>query len=73
MVSLFLLLYVSNRLAGLNLFWEVIPVSVGDVIQSAVKRLAKGFNQQEISNIIYRYVDVLYVTVCDWMPENVCL
>jgi hypothetical protein len=54
--------YVSNRLAGMSLFWEVIPVSVRNVLQTAVKRLEKEFNQQEISNIIYRYVNVLAVS-----------
>jgi hypothetical protein len=58
----FLLLRVSNRLAGLNLFWEVIPVSVRKVLQSAIKRLEKELNQQDISNIIYRFVNVLSVT-----------
>jgi hypothetical protein len=52
----------SNRLAGLNLLWEVIPVSVRNVLQSTIKRLEKELNQQGISNIIYRYVNVLPVT-----------
>jgi hypothetical protein len=53
--------YVSNRLAGLNLFWEVIPVSVGSVLQNTIKRFEKEFNQQGISNIVHRYVNVLSV------------
>jgi hypothetical protein len=57
----FLLLRVSYRLAGLNLFWEEIPVSVRNVLQSTIKRLEKEFIQQHISNIIYRYVNVLSV------------
>jgi hypothetical protein len=36
-------------------------VSVGRVLQSTIKRLEKQFNQQEISNIIYRFVNVLSV------------
>jgi hypothetical protein len=35
----FLLLLVSNRLACLNLFLEVIPVNVRNVLQSTIKRL----------------------------------
>jgi hypothetical protein len=58
---------VSNSLAGLNLFWEEIPVSVGNALQTAVKRLEKEFNQQHISNIIYRFVNVLSVAVISWI------